>query len=644
MSSAACANDSCSMRAMSSSPRPYDGLTVTAASTPEVSSRADTASRPSASTWNVTRMRAAPAAIGGIPRSSKRASERQSLMRSRSPCTTWIAIAVWPSLKVVNSCARDTGIVELRGTIFSASPPIVSRPSESGITSSSSQSSPAARLPARTLAWIAAPSATAWSGLRLVSGGAPKSSADGLLDLRHPRRAADHHHALDVGRLQPRIAQRAAHRRKRLGHEILRDRGEQLGGQRELDLVAGGQRRDDRRRRMQRQVFLGLARLDHQQPRVFGRQRRQPGRLDDPAIDAVIEIVAAQRGVAVGREHLEHAARELEDRDVERAAAEVVDGIDALRRIVEAVGDRRRGRLVQQAQHLDPRQPRGVLGRLALRVVEVRGNRHHRADEMAAQARLGALAQRAQDLRRDLDRALDAGAGRELHHARLVDEAIGKPAVVVQVGKPAAHQPLHRHDRVLRIDRLHRLRGHADVDAGRDRSGRSTAAADGRSRRAARPECRCAPSRPANWSCRDRCRPRACARAAPATRPVRKSAAAPSGFQLAQHVVDVGGELAQELQLAHPGARACPTPLRRRAAPQGDARARRLGTHVGEQSFQRRRVACRLRFARGLAPLELLFEKIERQRRIVSASASTPCSDSRYCARSTGSAARGRPR
>ena len=35
--------------------------------------RARPSSRPSASTWNVTRMRAAPATIGGMPRSSKRA-------------------------------------------------------------------------------------------------------------------------------------------------------------------------------------------------------------------------------------------------------------------------------------------------------------------------------------------------------------------------------------------------------------------------------------------------------------------------------------------------------------------------------------------------------------------------------------------
>ena len=78
---------------------------------------------------------------------------------------------------MVNSCARETGIVELRGMIFSASPPIVSRPSDSGITSSSSQSSPRSRLPTSAFAWIAAPSATTSSGLRLMSGGWPKNSA-----------------------------------------------------------------------------------------------------------------------------------------------------------------------------------------------------------------------------------------------------------------------------------------------------------------------------------------------------------------------------------------------------------------------------------------------------------------------------------
>ena len=65
-----------------------EGFTVTTDSTPVVNSRAETRSSPSASTSKVTRMRAAPAAIGGMPRSSKRASERHASTTSRSPCST----------------------------------------------------------------------------------------------------------------------------------------------------------------------------------------------------------------------------------------------------------------------------------------------------------------------------------------------------------------------------------------------------------------------------------------------------------------------------------------------------------------------------------------------------------------------------
>src|SRR5258705_4364794 len=42
--------------------------------------------------------------------------------------------------------------------------------------------------------------------------------------------------------------------------------------------------------------------------------------------DALIEIVTAEVRVAVGRLHLDDPLADLENRDVERAAAEVVDG------------------------------------------------------------------------------------------------------------------------------------------------------------------------------------------------------------------------------------------------------------------------------------------------------------------------------
>ena len=76
---------------------------------------------------------------------------------------------------------------------------------------------------------------------------------------------------------------------------------------------------------------------------------------DEPVDDPLVDVVAAEVRVAVGGEHLDDVLADLEDRDVEGAAAEVVDGDLLVLLLVEAVGERRRGRLVDDA--LDVRGP-----------------------------------------------------------------------------------------------------------------------------------------------------------------------------------------------------------------------------------------------------------------------------------------------
>ena len=86
----------------------------------------------------------------------------------------------------------------------------------------------------------------------------------------------------------------------------------------------------------------------------------------------LVEVVAAQVVVAAGGQHLDHAVADLDERHVERAAAQVVHQ-DLLRlTVIQAVRERRRRRLVDDAQHVQPRDAARVLGRLALRVGEVR--------------------------------------------------------------------------------------------------------------------------------------------------------------------------------------------------------------------------------------------------------------------------------
>ena len=118
-----------------------------------------------------------------------------------------------------------------------------------------------------------------------------------------------------------------------------------------------------------------------------------------------VEILAAEEGVAVGRLHLEHAVADLEDRDVERAAAKVVDGDRLAVVLLEPVGERGRGRLVDDAQHFKAGDLAGVLGRLALRVVEVSGNGDHRLGDGLAEIGLGGFLHLLEDEGGNLRRA-----------------------------------------------------------------------------------------------------------------------------------------------------------------------------------------------------------------------------------------------
>ena len=109
---------------------------------------------------------------------------------------------------------------------------------------------------------------------------------------------------------------------------------------------------------------------------------------DHPVDDRLVEVVAAEVVVAVGGLHLEDALAELEHRHVERAAAEVEDEdrlVGAL--LVEAVRERRRGRLVDDPEDVQAGDAAGVLRRLALRVVEVRGDGDHRVGDRSRRGR-----------------------------------------------------------------------------------------------------------------------------------------------------------------------------------------------------------------------------------------------------------------
>src|SRR5690348_14507920 len=106
-------------------------------------------------------------------------------------------------------------------------------------------------------------------------------------------------------------------------------------------------------------------------------------------------------GVAVGRENLIDVAvaggNELENGDIESAAAEIVDGDFAALFFVKAVSERGRGRLVDETEDFEAGNFAGVFGGLALRIVEIRGDGDHGAVDRFAEVSFRPMFKFAQD-------------------------------------------------------------------------------------------------------------------------------------------------------------------------------------------------------------------------------------------------------
>jgi len=299
---------------------------------------------------------------------------------------------------------------------------------------------------------------------------APEDALHRLPDQRRAGLAADQQHLVDLLGLQARLLERVLagpfRARHQLGHQILEVGARQ--GARKMTrpaLVGGDERQVDRRLERRRELALGaLGRLLQalQRHAVAAQIDRRLGAelLDQPVDDALVEVLAAEVGVAGGRAHFEDPLRELQDRDVEGTAAQVVDRDPAIAgAAVESVSERGRGRLVEDAQHLEPGDPAAVLGGLALRVVEVGGHGDDRLADRLAQRLLGERLELAQHERRDLLGAVLAFADLDLHVAvRRLDQRVGQQiarALHVGIAELASDQALDREDRLLRVgDRL----------------------------------------------------------------------------------------------------------------------------------------------------------------------------------------------
>ncbi len=289
-------------------------------------------------------------------------------------------------------------------------------------------------------------------------------------NLLHPGNAggaAHQHHLVDLRRIQAGVGKsllagaRAAHQKvldhllearpRELHHQVLRaagvggdegqvDLGLEQRGQLDLGLLGGFLQP------LQRHLVLG--KIDAVLVLEFA---------DNPVDDALIDVVAAQMRVAVGRLDLDHALADLQNGNVEGSAAKVIDRNGLVLLLVQPVGQRRGGRLVDDAHHLQAGDLARVLGGLALGVVEVGGHGDDRLGHLLPQVGFGGFLQLGQNHRRDFGRRIllsgDVNAdvvSRSLHHP--VRDHLH---LFVDFVDPAAHEALDGVDRVLRIgDRL----------------------------------------------------------------------------------------------------------------------------------------------------------------------------------------------
>src|SRR6185437_12491840 len=118
-----------------------------------------------------------------------------------------------------------------------------------------------------------------------------------------------------------------------------------------------------------------------------------------------------------------------------------------------------RGRFVDDAQHFQAGDLAGVLGRLTLGVVEVRGNGDHRLGDRLAEIRFGGFLHLLQDEGADLARRIVLAPGLDPGIAVLaLDDVVGNERGVLlghRIVEAAADQALDRENGVVAVsDRL----------------------------------------------------------------------------------------------------------------------------------------------------------------------------------------------
>src|SRR5712691_9299209 len=163
------------------------------------------------------------------------------------------------------------------------------------------------------------------------------------------------------------------------------------------------------------------------------------------SLEQIVDVVAAEMRVAVRGEHLEDIAfgrgNELQDGNIESAAAEIVNGDFAALFFVQAVGQRRGSGFIDEAKNFEAGDFASVLGGLALGVVEVGGDGDDGAVDGFAEVGLGPVFQFAQNESGNFRRSEDFFGEHYSNNIRTrrIDTERKQLQFVLDIGGTAAH-------------------------------------------------------------------------------------------------------------------------------------------------------------------------------------------------------------
>jgi hypothetical protein len=152
--------------------------------------------------------------------------------------------------------------------------------------------------------------------------------------------------------------------------------------------------------------------------------------------------------------YFEYTVADVENGNVERATAQIEHQDRLVGLLVQTIGERRGGRLVDYSQDVEAGNFTGVLGGLPLRIIKIGGHGDHRVGDLLPHVFGCIVGQTAQDDRRDFLRRILLAVNQEAHG--VVGTRNHSVGHVLDLGlhlrEAASNEALRRIDGILRIE------------------------------------------------------------------------------------------------------------------------------------------------------------------------------------------------